>query len=750
MYSKLDLPNSAQLILQLTPIRCVVTWTALISGSVQNGYFSSALINFSKMRRENIKPNDFTFPCAFKASTALCLPFAGKQIHAIALKLGQINDKFVGCSAFDMYSKTGLKFEAQRLFDEMPPRNVAVWNAYISNAVLDGRPRKAIDKFIEFRRVGGEPDLITFCAFLNACADARCLDLGRQLHGLVIRSGFERDVSVANGIIDFYGKCKEVELAEMVFNGMGRRNSVSWCTMVAACEQNDEKEKACVVFLMGRKEGIELTDYMVSSVISAYAGISGLEFGRSVHALAVKACVEVDIFVGSALVDMYGKCGSIEDCEQVFHEMPERNLVSWNAMISGYAHQGDVDMAMTLFEEMQSEAVPNYVTLICVLSACSRGGAVKLGNEIFESMRDRYRIEPGAEHYACIVDMLGRAGMVERAYEFVQKMPIRTTISVWGALLNACRVYGKPELGKIAADNLFKLDPKDSGNHVLLSNMFAAAGRNDAVLAGRNNASPAVIVLVSLHLLSEKVETSQSSLRWDEATLVRKEMKEAGIKKGAGCSWVTAKNKVHVFQAKDASHERNSEIQAMLVKLRTEMQAAGYMPDTNYALYDLEEEEKMTEVGYHSEKIALAFGLLALPPGVPIRITKNLRICDIRRLADFYKDIFGFEEIESPKFEFKVIWLKISPDLAIHLIERSPDTKLPEGPYSASSPVLDPTHLPRGHHVCFSVSNFDSFVQSLKDKGIETFQRSVPNRPIRQVFFFDPDGNGLEVASRDE
>ncbi|KAJ6898788.1 pentatricopeptide repeat-containing protein [Populus alba x Populus x berolinensis] len=610
MYSKLDLPNSAQLILQLTPIRCVVTWTALISGSVQNGYFSSALINFSKMRRENIKPNDFTFPCAFKASTALCLPFAGKQIHAIALKLGQINDKFVGCSAFDMYAKTGLKFEAQRLFDEMPPRNVAVWNAYISNAVLDGRPRKAVDKFIEFRRVGGEPDLITFCAFLNACADARCLDLGRQLHGLVIRSGFERDVSVANGIIDFYGKCKEVELAEMVFNGMGRRNSVSWCTMVAACEQNDEKEKACVVFLMGRKEGIELTDYMVSSVISAYAGISGLEFGRSVHALAVKACVEGDIFVGSALVDMYGKCGSIEDCEQVFHEMPERNLVSWNAMISGYAHQGDVDMAMTLFEEMQSEAVPNYVTLICVLSACSRGGAVKLGNEIFESMKDRYRIEPGAEHYACIVDMLGRAGMVERAYEFVQKMPIRPTISVWGALLNACRVYGKPELGKIAADNLFKLDPKDSGNHVLLSNMFAAAGW------------------------------------WDEATLVRKEMKKVGIKKGAGCSWVTAKNMVHVFQAKDASHERNSEIQAMLVKLRTEMQAAGYMPDTNYALYDLEEEEKITEVGYHSEKIALAFGLIALPPGVPIRITKNLRICgDCHSAFKFISGIVGREII---------------------------------------------------------------------------------------------------------
>ncbi|KAG6736501.1 hypothetical protein POTOM_060654 [Populus tomentosa] len=487
MYSKLDLPNSAQLILQLTPIRCVVTWTALISGSVQNGYFSSALINFSKMRRENIKPNDFTFPCAFKASTALCLPLQGETDSCDCVEVGQLMINLFGCSAFDMYSKLGLNLKRQRLFD-----------------------LKCLQEML--------PCVWTLEAVVTWACD---------------RSGFERDVSVANGIIDFYGKCKEVELAETKWflMGWGGGNSVSWCTMVAACEQNDEKEKACVVFLMG---------------------ISGLEFGR--------------------------------------------------------------------------------------------GGAVKLGNEIFESMRDRYRIEPGAEHYACIVDMLGRAGMVERAYEFVQKMPIRTTISVWGALLNACRVYGKPELGKIAADNLFKLDPKDSGNHVLLSNMFAAAGRNDAVLAGRNNASPAVIVLVSLHLLSEKGRNFP--VKWDEATLVRKEMKEAGIKKGAGCSWVTAKNKVHVFQAKDASHERNSEIQAMLVKLRTEMQAAGYMPDTNYALYDLEEEEKMTEVGYHSEKIALAFGLLALPPGVPIRITKNLRICgDCHSAFKFISGIVGREII---------------------------------------------------------------------------------------------------------
>ncbi|XP_050235778.1 pentatricopeptide repeat-containing protein At4g14850 [Mercurialis annua] len=610
MYSKLDLPNSAQLVLELTPtpFRSVVTWTALISGSVQNGHFSFALIHFLNMLRENIQPNDFTFPCAFKASASLLLPFLGRQIHAVAVKLSQIDDVFVGCSAFDMYLKTGLVCDACKLFDELPERNVVTWNAFISNAVLEGRYRDAVDAYTELRRAGCDPDSITICAFLNACAEPVCLDLGRQMHGYVFRSGFATNVSVLNGLIDFYGKCKQARLAEMVFGEIENRNAVSWCSVVAAFEQNGEEEKACLLFLEGREEGIKPTDYMVSSAISACAGLAGLELGRSVHALAVKACLEGDIFVSSALVDMYGKCGSVQDSEQAFNEMPERNLVTWNAMISGYACQGHADMAIRLFQEMTSEVAPNYITLVCVLSACSRGGAVDLGMEIFESMRDRYRIEPGAEHYACVVDLLGRAGMVDHAYRFLLNMPIRPTSEVWGALLNACRVYGKQELGKIAADKLFKLDPKDSGNHVLLSNMFAAAGR------------------------------------WEEATSVRQEMMDVGIKKGAGCSWLTAKNMVHVFQAKDTSHAMNTEIQAMLAKLRTEMKAAGYLPDTNYALYDIEEEEKSSEVWYHSEKIALAFGLIVIPPGVPIRITKNLRICgDCHSAFKFISGIVGRE-----------------------------------------------------------------------------------------------------------
>ncbi|MED6145474.1 Pentatricopeptide repeat-containing protein [Stylosanthes scabra] len=570
MYSKLDHLTSAQRVLSLTTTRTVVTWTFLISGYVRNSRFVSALLHFSNMRRDYVPPNDFTFPCVFKASSSLQIPVTGKQVHALALKGGMISDVFVGCSAFDMYSKTGLLVNARKMFDEMPHRNLATWNAYISNVVLDGRSLDAIGAFKEFLSVNGEPNSITFCAFLNACSNTSSLELGRQLHGFVIRGGYREDVSVLNGLVDFYGKCGDIVSAEMVFSRIGWRDVVSWCSMLVALVQNHEEERACMVFMQAREEGVEPTDFMISSVISACAKLGGLELGRTVHALAVKACVEENIFVGSALVDMYGKCGSIDNAEQVFGEMPQRNLVTWNALIGGYAHQGDADMALHMFEEM---------TL-------------------------------GAEHYACVVDLLGRSGFVERAYEVIKRMPIQPTISVWGALLGACRMHGKPKLGKVAAEKLFELDPDDSSNHVILSNMLASAGR------------------------------------WEDATLIRKEMKEIGIKKNVGYSWISVKNRVHVFQAKDNSHEKNFEIQAMLDKLRGEMKKAGYVPDTNLSLFDLEEEEKASEVWYHSEKIALAFGLIALPPGVPIQITKNLRICgDCHNAIKFISRIVGREII---------------------------------------------------------------------------------------------------------
>lgn len=596
MYSKLDGLDSALLLLRHSPARSVVSWSSLISGSVHNGHFTFALLQFIEMLRDGVLPNDFTFPCVFKASASLRMPFTGKQTHGLALRVGLLDDVFVGCSAFDMYSRTDLLDDAMKLFEEMPVRNVVTWNSYISNALLHGRSQDAIKAFIEFRRKNGVPDPITFCVFLNACEEGFRLGLGQALHGFVIRGGFEVDLPVMNGLIDFYGKCGKVKCAERVFDSTAHwRNDVTWCSLISAYVQNYEEEKACGSFLGARKEEVPLTDFMLSSVLSACAGLAALELGRSVQALATKAGIFENVFVGSALVDMYGKCGHAQDAEKVFGEMPERNLVTWNSMIGSYAHLGLVDPAVLLFKEMVSSRVgivPNCATFVCLLSACSRAGKVKLGMEIFESMRSRFGVEPGPEHYACIVDLLGRAGMLERALEFIEKIPLRPTVSIWGAFLGACRVHKKPELGVLVADKLTELDPRESGNHVVLSNMFAAAGR------------------------------------WEEAHRVRMEMNDAiRVKKGAGYSWITVKKEVHIFRAKDTSHGRNPEIQEMLSKLRRDMEKAGYLADPNYALYDLEEEEKITEVWQHSEKIALAFGLITIPPGLPIRIMKNLRIC---------------------------------------------------------------------------------------------------------------------------
>ncbi|KAK3118906.1 hypothetical protein QOZ80_9BG0710430 [Eleusine coracana subsp. coracana] len=613
-YSKLDLPGAAAAALATDPHPTVVSYTAFISGAAQHGRPVPALLAFAGMLRLGLRPNDFTFPSALKAAAfAPVRSTIGSQIHSLAIRFGYLpDDHFVSCAALDMYFKTGQLALARRLFGEMPNRNLVAWNAVMTNAVLDGRPLETVEAYFGLREAGGMPNVVSVCAFFNACAGMTYLSLGEQFHGFVLKCGFETDVSVSNSMVDFYGKCRCVGKARAVFDWMGVRNSVSWCSMVVAYAQNGVEEEAFMVYQHARRSGEVPTDFMVSSLLTTCAGLLGLDLGRALHAVAVRSCIDANIFVASALVDMYGKCGGVEDAELVFSEMPQRNLVTWNSMIGGYAHIGDARNALYIFDDMirSGETAPNYITLVNVLSACSRGGLTAEGYQLFETMQERFGIQPRIEHYACVVDLLGRAGMEERAYEIIQRMPVRPSISVWGALLGACKMHGKTELGKIAAEKLFELDPQDSGNHVLLSNMLASAGR------------------------------------WAEATDVRKEMKNVGIKKEPGRSWITWKNVVHVFQAKDTKHEMHNEIQAVLAKLKRQMQAAGYMPDIQYALYDLEEEEKESEVFQHSEKLALAFGLICIPPGVPIRIMKNLRICvDCHRAFKFISGIVGREII---------------------------------------------------------------------------------------------------------
>ncbi|KAK8923986.1 Pentatricopeptide repeat-containing protein [Platanthera zijinensis] len=479
MYAKLDHPSAAALLLSLDPSPSVVSFTALISGAAQNRRPLLALRLFPVLLRSSARPNDFTLPSLLKASASIPCPIAGLQLHSFSLKSGLLSDPFVSSAAINMYHKTGLISHARVLFDEMPQRNIVAWNAVMTNAVLDGRLDTAMEAFISLRSSAEVPNEVTLCASLNACAGAECLWLGSQLHSFIVRFGFVANVSVGNALIDFYGKCESVEEARRVFDAMLNKNDVSWCSVIVACAQNADEEEAFRLYLAARKEGFVPTDFMISSILTTSSGLSGVNLGRSLHAVAVRSCLDSNIFVGSALLDMYGKCGSIEEAEQVFESIPERNFVTWNAMISGYAVQGNASNALKVFDDMtsRSEVPPNYVTLLSVMSACARGGWLTEGMELFEKMEERYGIRPRMEHFACIVDLLGRAGMEEKAYEIIKKMPMKPSVSVWGALLNACRIHGKAKLGRVAAVELFEMDPYDSGNHVLLSNIFSSAGR---------------------------------------------------------------------------------------------------------------------------------------------------------------------------------------------------------------------------------------------------------------------------------
>ncbi|KAG0455548.1 hypothetical protein HPP92_024840 [Vanilla planifolia] len=619
MYAKLDLPGPAFVLLSLDPSPSVVSFTALISGAAQNDRPLLSLRLFPLLLRSSIRPNDFTIPSLLKATASVPCPDTGLQIHAFSLKSGLLADVFVASAAVDMYHKTGLFSHADRMFDEMPHRNIVAWNAVMTNALLEGRTDATVNSFIRLRSSGEEPNEVTLCTFLNACASGEYLRLGSQFHSFIIRFGFETNLSVGNALIDFYGKCTCVGEAKRIFSCMATKNVVSWCSMIVVLAQNAEEEEAFRLYIATRRDGFVPTDFMMSSILTTCSGLSGLNLGRSLHAVAHRACIDGNIFVGSALVDMYGKCGSIEEAEQIFQAMQEKNFVTWNAMISGYAAQGNASMALKVFGEMMGigKVKPNYVTLVCVMSACARGGRLNEGMELFDKMEERYGIKPRTEHYACVVDLLGRAGMEEKAYQIIKKMPMKPSVSVWGALLNACRIHGKAELGRIAAEELFEIDPHDSGNHALLSNIYASVGR------------------------------------WEESIEVRKEMKDVGIKKEPGRSWISWKNEVHVFQAKDTSHERNAEIQQVLAELRQRMAATGYTPDTRFALFDLEDEEKESEVSQHSEKLALAFGLLCIPPGVTIRITKNIRVCgDCHQAIKFISGIVAREIVVRDNVRF--------------------------------------------------------------------------------------------------
>lgn len=425
----------------------------------------------------------------------------------------------------------------------------------------------------------------------KSCAILGRTDVGRSFHCVALKTGYDGDVFVGSSLVDMYAKCGEIWDARLLFDEMPDRNVVSWSGMIYGYAQLGEDEEALRMFKQALYEELDVNDFTFSSVVRVCGNSTLLELGKQIHGLCVKTSFESSSFVGSSLISLYSKCGVIEEAYRVFNEIPERNLGMWNAMLIACAQHAHTEKAMSLFKQMEDVGMkPNFITFLCVLYACSHAGLVEKGKYYFELMKE-YGIEPGAQHYASLVDLLGRAGKLQEALVIIKEMPVKPTESVWGAFLTGCRIHGNTELAAFAADRVFELGPVSSGVHVLLSNAYAAAGR------------------------------------WEDAARARKLLRDQGVKKETGLSWVEEGNKVHAFAAGDRCHARTEEIYKKLEELGEEMEREGYVADISFVLREVDGEEKKQTIRYHSERLAIAFGLITFPPDRPIRVMKNLRVC---------------------------------------------------------------------------------------------------------------------------
>lgn len=405
-----------------------------------------------------------------------------------------------------------------------------------------------------------------------------------------------------------------------MFEGMVERNLVTWNSIINGFAINGRPNEALTLFreMSLEDRGVKPDGFTMVSLLCACAELGALALGRRAHLYLVKVGLYGNVHVENALIDLYAKCGSIEEAYRVFNEMASKTVVSWTSLIVGLAVNGFGEEALELFSAMEREMlVPTEITLVGVLYACSHCGLVDEGFRFFNRMKDEYSIAPKIEHYGCMVDLLGRAGLVEQAHDYIMNMPLEPNAIMWRTLLGACAMHKRLDLGNVAWARLVELDPGHSGDYVLLSNLYAAVGQ------------------------------------WGEVHRLRRSMLKGGVKKMPGHSLVELGNRVHEFVMGDRSHSQSDEIYKMLEEIADKLRSEGYVPRTTNVLADIEEEEKETALNYHSERLAIAFALLNSAPGAPIRIVKNLRVCaDCHLVTKLISKVYNREIVVRDRSRF--------------------------------------------------------------------------------------------------
>lgn len=553
---------------------------------------------------------------------------------------------FLAAKMVAMYASSGDFNSAMTVFDKISDPTALSYNSILRACALYGYSERTIGIYFRMHSLGLRGDNFTFPFVLKCCADLSNGWTGKCVHGQTLRFGLEFDMYVGTSLIDMYVKCGElmdahklfdkmtvrdiaswnaliagymregeINVAEDLFRTMPSRNIVSWTAMISGYAQNGFADQAIGVFekMLTEDSDVKPNWVTIISVLPACAHSAALQRGRWVHDFASRIGLDSNTSVQTALVAMYAKCGSLSQARQCFDGIPQskKNIVAWNTMITAYASHGCGRECIWTFEDMIRAGIqPDTISFTGLLSGCSHSGLVDVGLKYFTSMAAVHSVKPSVEHYACLVDLLGRAGRLVEAKELIEKMPMQAGPSIWGALLAACRRHRNLEIAEIAAGKLFILEPENSGNYVLLSNTYAGVGM------------------------------------WKEVDNLRALLKCQGMKKNPGCSWIEVNGKVHLFLGGDTSHSQAKEIYMLLAPLPEKIKAVGYIPDTSFVLHDVSEEEKEYNLTFHSEKLAIAFGLLNTSPGEILRVTKNLRICgDCHTATKFISKIYGREII---------------------------------------------------------------------------------------------------------
>ncbi|XP_038977022.1 pentatricopeptide repeat-containing protein At1g15510, chloroplastic-like [Phoenix dactylifera] len=493
--------------------RDVVSWTSMLSGYARVNRWDEAFLLFDEMRVTGIEPNKVTIMSLISACGQLRALDKGRRLHLRIIENGMERDADVANSIMNMYAKCGSMRNAAEVFERMPVKNSISWNTLVGGFARNGLYKEALTMFQEMACSEVKPDEITIIGALSACAQLGDLQQGKLLHAYIEGRMIARNLFVTNALVNMYAKCGDLAKAEAIFRGMPQRDVFSWTAIISGFVQVSGCKKALSLFEEMQLTDVEPNEVTLVSALSACSQLGALDQGRQIHACIEENNVGKDVCLGNALMDMYAKCGCIEIASRIFHGMPLKDTLSWNTMIGGLATHGHGRAAIDLFNQMQKigDAEPDSVTLLAVLCACSHSGMVHEGIFYFSSMSSSYGIVPEVEHYGCMVDLLSRAGLIGEASDFIKNMPIAPNSVIWGSLLASCRVHHKMELGQKIAQHIIEIAPNDEGAHVLISNLYAEAGR------------------------------------WDDVRQVRTLMGSRGMEKSPGCSSIEVNGVVHEF-----------------------------------------------------------------------------------------------------------------------------------------------------------------------------------------------------------